>query len=347
MKTIQKTIFCILSLGIILISCEKEVPEEIAQGSFISFSANGQTLSTAIDKSQKQLEFEVDHDVDVTRLVPEFDIPAGYTVYINGAPQTSGVSVVNFSDPVTYEIKDSKNLSSEWQAKAVRLERKILVDASHDGGVWWYPQSPLSGFDQDKWHQGQAFAEHLRAKGFTVDELGRGEELTEKMFFGYYIIIRANGFERYTEKELKVYSNLIKRGTNLVFFTDHKKYDQVDELGDLIGLKFVGMANGKISRLVPHMITENISSIDYIAGSALINVDINPDIEVLGALGEEDYVDLNFNGIKDDNEPSGLPVMGILHYPKSNIFFIGDLNGLQVMPQPFIDNLISWMGVCF
>jgi hypothetical protein len=329
------------------LSCEKDESEQIAQGGFLSFSTDGQTLTTAIDRSQRLVKFEVDHDVDVTRLVPEFDVTDGYTVHVNGIPQISGSSSVDFSKPVIYELKDSKNQSATWQASAIQLSPKILIDASHDGGVWWYPQSPSTGFDQDKWHQGQAFANHLREKGFQVDELGRGAELTEEMFFGYYIIIRANGFQAYTTKELQVYINLINRGTNLVFFTDHKKYDPVDELGYILGLKFVGMANGKISKLSPHMITENISSIDYIAGSVLLNPENNQDLEVLGWLGKEDYADLNFNGVRDEDEPSGSPVMGILHYPKSNIFFIGDMNGLQVMPQPFIDNLIRWMGMCF
>ena len=48
----------------------------------------------------------------------------------------------------------------------------------------------------------------------------------------------------------------------------------------------------------------------------------------------------------DPNEPTAPPVMGILTYPKINVFFIGDTNGLEVQPQPFIDNLIHWMGEC-
>ena len=134
---------------------------------------------------------------------------------------------------------------------------------------------------------------------------------------------------------------------NMVFFTDHKKYDPVDEVGYLLGLNFEGIAYGKITNLKPHLITRSIKSIDYIAGSVLTNLDQNPDIEVLGWLGENDYADLNFNGIKDSNEPLAPPVMGILNLPKSHVFFIGDMNGLQVMPQPFIDNLITWMGTGF
>jgi hypothetical protein len=336
-----------LLLPVLLLSCEKQADEQKAEGGFLSFSTNGQTLPAAINNSNLQVRFEVDHDVDVTRLIPKFDVPEGYIVTVNGTEQISGISAVDFSKPVTYVLKDSKNISATWQASAIKLDSKILIDASHDGGVWWYPQSPATGFDQNKSHQGQPFAKLLREKGFQVDELGRGAELTEEMFFGYYIVIRANGFEKYTNKEIGVYSNLIGRGMNLVFFTDHKKYDPEDEIEYLLGLKFSGIANGVIKSLTPHMITEKIDSIAYIAGSVLTNLNENRDIVVLGRLRNQDYADLNFNGIKDANEPTAPPVMGILNLPKSHIFFIGDTNGLLVMPQPFINNLIKWMGICF
>jgi len=53
------------------------------------------------------------------------------------------------------------------------------------------------------------------------------------------------------------------------------------------------------------------------------------------------------NGVKDQGEPDGPPVMGVLNYPNSRVFFIGDMNGLEIQPQPFINNLINWMGHCF
>ncbi len=342
---ISKIFFLCLLLA--LLSCEKDEQDEIAQAGFLSFSTTGQTLPTAINTVQQQVRFEVDHNVDVTRLIPEFDVSDGCTVYLNGIQQVSGSSTVDFSQPVEYELKNTNTHSTTWKVSAVTLSRKILIDASHDGGVWWYPLSTATGFDPKEWHQGKPFADLLREKGFEVDELGRGDELTDEMFFGYYIVIRANGFQTYTDEELKVYSRLVYRGMNMVFFTDHKKYDPVDELGNLLGLKFEGIAYGIVNNFTPHIITDYISSIDYIAGSVLTNSDKNPDIEILGWLGEDDYADLNFNGVKDDNEPSAPPVMGILNYPKSRIFFIGDMNGLEVMPQPFIDNLITWMGTGF
>lgn len=341
MKTCKIWVVC---FSLALISCEKETGNIKPDAGFVSFSSNGQTiLSTAIDNNKQTVKFEVESGVDVTKLVPQFEVPPGYSVHINGVEQISGASVVDFSGPVTYLLEDMESRKAEWVVTAKPLNKKIVIDASHDGGVWWFPQSELTGFDTAKYHQGKVFADLLRSKGFRVDELGRGSELKEEHFMGFYIVIRVGGFQPYTQRELDVYTKLVKRGMNLVFFTDHKKYDPKDELGDLLGLKFEGVAFGTVSRFAIHTITDNLSSLAYIAGSVITNADENPDIEILGWLGESEYGDLNMNGQKDEGEPAAPPVMGILNYPKSKVFFIGDSNGLQVMPQPFLDNLIRWM----
>ncbi|MFI5173090.1 MAG: hypothetical protein ACHQFW_11910 [Chitinophagales bacterium] len=343
----KKLISLILLMSLVIVSCETQdaTPFIDENAVFQSFSTNGQTiLQTSINTNNKHVKIEVDHDVDVTSLIPEFDIPEGYTVYANGVEQVSGVTKVDFSQPVTYELKNKNNQSTSWEVSAAALGCKILIDASHDGGVWWFPQWEGTGFNPNAYHQGQDFANILRAKGFEVTELGRGVDLAEEMFFGYYIVIRASGFQPYKTKELEVYSKLIERGMNLVFLTDHKKNDPVDELGDHLGIQFKGVAFGKIQKFTPHVITNNITSIDYIAGSVITNT--NPNMEILGWLGENNYADLNMNEVRDVNEPLAPPVMGILKYPNSRIFFIGDMNGIEVRPQPFIDNLIHWMGDC-
>lgn len=339
----------LLITPLIISSCDnQEISTTVDKNAvFNSFSTNGQTLPSFIHAADNEVTLEISHEADVTRLIPEFETPAGYSVYADGIKQVSGNSMVDFSQSVNYELKDSNGRSTAWNVSAIPLGCKILIDASHDGGVWWFPQYEGTGFNSSQPHQGLSFANLLREKGFEVTELGRGVGLTEEMFFGYYIVIRAGGFQAYTTRELEVYTNLINRGMNLVFFTDHKKNDPVDELGDLLGLKFKGSAIGTITTLVPHEITANIESIDYIAGSVLMNANENPNVQVLGWLGKDYFADLNFNDIQEADEPTGAPVMGILTYPKSRIFFMGDMNGLQIQPQPFIDNLIQWMGQCF
>ena len=347
MKTKSIVSIWFILLTVFLISCEKDEPAIQSPepvGGFISFSTNGQTiLSSAINYNQKQVKLEVESDVDITKLLPRFEVPPGVSVYLNGIEQVSGSTITDFSGTVTYELKDESDRKEEWNVTAVPLSKKIVIDASHDGGVWWYPQSEQTGFKPENYHQGKVFADMLRQKGFKVYELGRGEELKEEHFMGYYIVIRVNGFQPYAKNELDVYSKLVKRGMNLVFFTDHKRYDPEDELGDLLGIEFRGLTRGTVSKFASHIITENLTSLDYIAGSVLVNADQNHDIQILGWMGENDFADMNFNGVRDEGEPVALPVMGVLNYPKSKIFFIGDANGLQVMPQPFINNLLSWM----
>jgi len=338
-----------LALLLIILSCEPQdvSPLQDENAVFLSFSTNQQTLPSFISNLDKKVEIEVKHNADVTKLIPEFDTPEGYTVFANGVEQVSGITQVDFSKPVTYEMKSANNqIASSWEVSVTPLSCKILIDASHDGGVWWFPQFEGTGFNPNALHQGQTFANMLRAKGFEVTELGRGVELTEEMFFGHYIVIRANGFQAYTQKELDVYTNLIARGMNLVFFTDHKKNDPVDELGDHLGIQFKGVAFGTVSTFASHQITANLNAINYVAGSVITNAQQNPNMELLGWLGNQDFADFNFNEIRDGNEPVGAPVMGILKYPNSRIFFIGDMNGIEIQPQPFIDNLIQWMGDC-
>ena len=53
---------------------------------------------------------------------------------------------------------------------------RILIDASHDGGVWWFPQS--GNFSENQPHQGRLLADYLRSHGFGVDEIPRGTVLT-------------------------------------------------------------------------------------------------------------------------------------------------------------------------
>jgi hypothetical protein len=57
-------------------------------------------------------------------------------------------------------------------AQAERI--RVLIDASKDGGLWWFPQAGT--FDAAQYHQGKAFAHSLRQDGAEVVELGRGEQ---------------------------------------------------------------------------------------------------------------------------------------------------------------------------
>lgn len=219
--------------------------------------------------------------------------------------------------------------------------QRILVDASHDGGAWWFPQSDTGGFSDSEPHQGKALADFLRTRGFKVDELPRGAEITQSLLSSYNKIIRAGKYGIYTASELAAYDEYLNRSSSLILISEYLRPGQTDELAERLGIRFVGMAEGNVTRFAEHEITNGATPFYYSVGPVIMDTTSNPAIEFLGWLSETAYVDLNDNNKRDANEPTGMPVMGILHHPKSKVFFIGD-NGLETVPQPLVANLVSW-----
>jgi hypothetical protein len=89
---------------------------------------------------------------------------------------------------------------------------RALVDASKDGGVWWFPQRPPD-FDPAKHHQGKAMADAMRAKGWEVTELPRDTEITIDQLTGFDLVIRPPAFFPYSEAEASAYRESVASGT--------------------------------------------------------------------------------------------------------------------------------------
>ena len=85
------------------------------------------------------------------------------------------IFVQGCTDPAE-SINDQTIDTSGNPDNTINIETAILIDASHDGGVWWFPQANV--FSSTKDHQGKALADYLRSKGFDVDELPRGTTVT-------------------------------------------------------------------------------------------------------------------------------------------------------------------------
>ena len=219
---------------------------------------------------------------------------------------------------------------------------KILVDASKDAGAWWYPQSPQTGFFPDQPHQGKALADYMRSLGFQVDELPHGAIITDSLLNNYDKVIRASKYFSYTPSELQAYDNFLQRPTSLILISEYLRPGAVDVLAEHLGIQFAGIARGYVNRFADHAITTGATLFYYRVGSVVIDTVSNPNIEFLGWLDSSVYVDLNNNETQDPGEPTGMPVMGVLHHPTSKIFFIGEINGLETVPQPMVLNLINW-----
>ena len=225
--------------------------------------------------------------------------------------------------------------------KVTASSYKILVDASKDGGVWWYPAGP-SRYDLNAYHQGQPLANYLRAQGFAVDEIAIGAIVTSDLLSPYDRVIRACAIKNYTAGEITAYDNFLARGGSLLLCQDHLMYFQNDLLSKHLGVEFAGAGGTSIAVFTPHAITTGVTAIPFIAGSAVVNKD-KSNMTILGTLAANDYIDLKRNNIKDANDAIAAPVMGILHHPTAKIFFIGDMNGIEQLPQPFTKNLVNWL----
>ena len=72
-----------------------------------------------------------------------------------------------------------------------RYEKHVVVDASDDGGIWWYPQGSGFRFDANERHQGKHLADWMRAKGWKVTEIGRHGRVGYALLEGADLVIRA------------------------------------------------------------------------------------------------------------------------------------------------------------
>jgi len=211
-------------------------------------------------------------------------------------------------------------------------EKAILIDASRDGGVWWFPQSSQTGFLQANSHQGENLENYLKSLGFEVNTLPRGRVITNDILDKYSNVIRAGGYGSYSENELLAYQSFLNRPTSLLLLTDHLTYFPNDLLSAQLGLQFVGPCQGPITSFASHSITTGVSFLPYIAGS-VINSPYPSNVVMLGSL------QIPVAG----GEIISVGTMGILNHPTSRIFFMGDMNGIETVPQPLTSNLANWL----
>jgi hypothetical protein len=233
---------------------------------------------------------------------------------------------------------------------AIEQGLSILVDASRDGGVWWYPQ--IAPFDPDKPHQGKALADYLRSQGFFVTELPRTvyprvlppapPPITPDLLSQFDLVIRANEFGAYTQEEIAAYHNYVENGGNLLLLSDYVRPDEEDSLGNSFGILFKGISRGEnmIDRFQPHSITRGVSALPYGVGSGII--DFPSSANILGYLSEGTYLDLNDNGAQDGDEPTRAAALGEMAFGEGRIVFCGDTNMWLPVPQPLTDNTINW-----
>ncbi|MBI4500030.1 MAG: hypothetical protein HY700_02600 [Gemmatimonadetes bacterium] len=198
----------------------------------------------------------------------------------------------------------------------------ILVDASHDGGVWWFPQVPP--FDGNARHQGLALVGYLRSRGYKVDELGRGDALNREKLLGYSVVIRAGSFGSYSAADIDAYQAFVAGPRTLILLGEFLREGQADRLADALGIPLTGITRDTVVfEFAPHAITAGVGSLRYMVGSTLA-AGSYPNVRRLGWL------------------PGGEVIMGVVEGSPAKIFFMGDTNTLETVPQPLVKNLVDW-----
>jgi hypothetical protein len=244
-------------------------------------------------------------------------------------------------DSTSVKSKDSASIKPIDSAS--ENSPKILIDASRDGGVWWFPQGTNAQFYADQYHQGTTLVQYLVGLGYSVDELPRGQMLTLGLLRNYSRIIRVVGFGVYTDDEIQAYDDFLSRKGSLLLLQDHLANSSNDNLSAHLGVNFQGILSGTVTVFTSDSITAGVTGLSYIAGSVVTNAANNPNMTVIGSFDNSYFLDLNNDGIYNQGELQGPPVMGkITNYP-GKVFFLGDTNGLESVPQPFTQNLVNWL----
>ncbi|MEN8251083.1 MAG: FISUMP domain-containing protein, partial [Bacteroidota bacterium] len=80
-----------------------------------TFTINEQTRETKIDKAAGTVLIEVAYGTEVTGLVPTFTLSPDASAKIGTDPQTSGVSTIDFTNPVIYTITATDGTTKDWE----------------------------------------------------------------------------------------------------------------------------------------------------------------------------------------------------------------------------------------
>ena len=122
------TFLLILFIGLLgLQSCAQESPAEVlsSEKSILSYSVKIEDVSFEgiIDSEKKEIIIQdVPYDYDVTDLKPIFTISKDAKISIDDQVQKTGISSVDFSEPVIYTVTAQDKSTAEWTVKLIKKD---------------------------------------------------------------------------------------------------------------------------------------------------------------------------------------------------------------------------------
>lgn len=242
---------------------------------------------------------------------------------------------------ITSCSKESGNESCIAESNGITYPSEIVINASKGGGVWWFPQ----GVDCDTTlgHQGKEVVDYLKREGFLVYESCREEDINLGDFPNIKLLIIAGSIKPYSISESEEIACYVKDGGKLMLLLDHNITN--NSLPYHLGLNFWETnKNDAIIKFQKHAITGNRSYEHAIRGvSALKKSDYI--VDVVARLDEATYLDVNYNGVQDENEVSAPIVIGVIQFGQGTVLFSGDINIWQYLENELFKNAITWFDL--
>ena len=197
---------------------------------------------------------------------------------------------------------------------------RILIDASKDGGSWWFPQAGT--FDAQQPHQGKAFADLLRRDGAMVAELPRGAEITAEKLKAFDLVIRVPAFFNYSPSETDAYREIVAGGARVLIIGGSTR--NCDRVANIFGLDFEKRTHfDSVKRWLKHPLTENIENGGEQVWSGILKA---PNVAVLlGWLSRAEET----------------PVLGYLAYGKGIVVFSGQALSNARVDRSFSIDLVN------
>jgi uncharacterized protein DUF4350 len=198
----------------------------------------------------------------------------------------------------------------------------VVIDASHDGGAWWFPQGPPP-FDPKKPHQGVALADYLKRRGWQVIEVPREAKITNQLK-GAAIVVRIGQWGEYERSEIAAYREFVRRGGRLLLAEGYVRDEEVDSdtVASEFGVRFEGMISGQGFRAA----NAGAFKLDFIEVSYQIG-----SVVVKFPKSTQPLAYLN----------DGRLAMGVFPYGRGRVVFISSVFPILSVPQPFAKQLFD------
>ncbi len=122
---------------------DQSTPSDAAE--IVAFDIPNQ-VSSSIDAANASIDVIMPANTDLTALVPAFTLSANASASIGSAPQTSGVTAVNFTGssttPVVYTVTAQSSITKNWNV-SVSCNNSIGIDEAFNLSVYPNPSNGL------------------------------------------------------------------------------------------------------------------------------------------------------------------------------------------------------------